>query len=93
MEQEFEYIQLLDSYRKLKKENDKLKKVLSLENMSDLDVLINNCIKYNRKQFRKIAIELQLTDYDFKNFERVKNLIKFLENFCNELSSMTGVGE
>lgn len=91
--QELEYIQLLDSYKKLKKENDKLKKVLSLENVSDLDALINSCIKYNRKQFRKIAIELQLTDYDFQNFERVKALIKFLENFCNELNSMTGVGE
>ena len=88
-----EYNQLLDSYRKMEKENQKLRKVLSLENMSSLEILVRDCMKYNREQFRRVAIEFQLTDYDSKNAEKVNILLEFLENLCLELRSITGVGD
>jgi len=47
-----EYEQLLKSYSKIQKEN---------KNISTLGVLVQECMKYNREQLKKIALELQLT--------------------------------
>ena len=52
---------------------------------------MRDCVKYNRDQIRKIAVEMQLTDYDTENVERVMSLIKFLQNMCRELNAITEV--
>ena len=91
MGRETGYAQLLKSYKRMEKENQKLRKMLSLENISALEILVRDCVKYNRDQIRKIAVEMQLTDYDTENVERVMSLIKFLQNMCRELNAITEV--
>ena len=55
MSSEKDYHQLMTSYQLLEKENRKLKKMLSLENISALEILVG--IKYNRDQLRKVAMD------------------------------------
>lgn len=94
MERDVEYAQLLKSYSKIQKENKKLRKMLTHENISTLGVLVQDCMKYNREQLKKIALELQLTNYDNENVENVLALMDFFKNICEDLSSMTElVGE
>ena len=94
MERDVEYAQLLKSYSKIQKENKKLRKMLTQENISTLGVLVQDCMKYNREQLKKIALELQLTNYDNENVENVIALMDFFKNICEDLSSMTElVGE
>jgi len=91
MDRECDYRKLLTSYQQLEKENRKLKKMLSTENISALEILVKDCIKYNRDQLRKVAMEFQLTNYDNKNVEEVMTLVEFLKKMCEELSVMTEV--
>ena len=91
MGSERDYRQLMTSYQQLERENRKLKKMLSLENISALEILVKDCIKYNRDQLRKVAMEFQLTNYDNKNVEEVMTLVEFLKKMCEELSVMTEV--
>lgn len=94
MERNVEYAQLLKSYSKIQKENKKLRKMLTRENISTLGVLVQDCMKYNREQLKKIALELQLTNYDNENVENVLALMDFFKNICEDLNSMTElVGE
>ena len=93
MEREVGYKQLLTAYKQLEKENQKLKKMLSTESVSRLEILVRECVKYNRSQLRKVAVELQLTKYDNRNIEEVAMLINFLRKMCEELNLMTKVGE
>ena len=89
-----EYEQLLKSYSKIQKENQKLRKMLTQENISTLGVLVQECMKYNREQLKKIALELQLTEYDNENVENVIALMEFFKNVWEDLNSMTElVGE
>ena len=92
MEREAGYKQLLTAYKKLEKENQKLKKKLSAERVSELSILVKDCIKYNRDQLRKVAMELQLTKYDSRNLEEIATLISFLTKMCEELNLITKVG-
>ena len=91
MDRESDYRKLLTSYQQLERENRKLKKMLSTENISALEILVKECIKYNRDQLRKVALEFQLTNYDNKNVEEVVTLVEFLKKMCEELSVMTEV--
>ena len=84
-----EYEQLLKSYSKIQKENKKLRKMLTQENISTLGVLVQECMKYNREQLKKIALELQLTEYDNENVENVIALMEFFKNVWEDLNSMT----
>ena len=93
MSNETDYRKLLFSYQQLEKENRKLKKMLSVENISTLKILVKECIKYNRDQLRKVAMEFQLTKYDGKNVEEVIVLVEFLKKMCEELVVMTEVNE
>lgn len=93
MEREVGYNQLLKALKELQKENQKLRKMLSLENISALEIMVRDCMKYNRDQMRKIAIEMQLTDYDKENVAKVVGMVEFLQNLCEELKGITEVGE
>ena len=89
MARNVEYEQLLKSYSKIQKENKKLRKMLTQENISTLEVLVQECMKYNREQLKKIALELQLTEYDNENVENVIALMEFFKNVWEDLNSMT----
>ncbi|MBR6013626.1 MAG: hypothetical protein IK062_07585 [Selenomonadaceae bacterium] len=89
MARNVEYEQLLKSYSKIQKENKKLRKMLTQENISTLEVLVQECMKYNREQLKKIAWELQLTEYDNENVENVIALMEFFKNVWEDLNSMT----
>lgn len=89
MARDVEYEQLLKSYSKIQKENKKLRKMLTQENISTLEVLVQECMKYNREQLKKIAWELQLTEYDNENVENVIALMEFFKNVWEDLNSMT----
>ena len=89
MARNVEYEQLLKSYSKMQKENKKLRKMLTQENISTLEVLVQECMKYNREQLKKIAWELQLTEYDNENVENVIALMEFFKNVWEDLNSMT----
>ena len=92
MECREDYKQLLTAYRQLEKENRKLKKMLSTEDVSRLENLVKDCIRYNRDQLRKVAIEIQLTKYDNRNIEKIMTLTTFFKTMCDELNMMTEAG-
>ena len=82
----------MTAYRQLEKENQKLKKMLSAEDVSRLEILVKDCIKYNRDQLRKVATEIQLTKYDNRNIKEVMTLTTFFKTMCEELNMMTEAG-
>ena len=93
MEREGGYKQLMMTCRQLEKENQKLKKMLMAEDNSRLNALVRECVKYNRGQLRKVAVEFQLTKYDSQNIEEIVALINFLQKMCEELKMMMKAGE
>ena len=91
MEQEVSYRQLMKRLKAKEKENQKLRQMLTLENISALEMMVRECMRYNRDQIRKIAMEIQLTEYDKENVEQVRMMVEFLENMCEELKRLTEV--
>ena len=91
MEQEVSYRQLMKRLKAKEKENQKLRQMLTLENISTLEMMVRECMRYNRDQIRKIAMEIQLTEYDKENVEQVRMMVEFLENMCEELKRLTEV--
>lgn len=92
MQYDSDYVRLQKAFSKVQRENHRLRKLLAMDNLSALDFLIRDCLKYNRDQLRKIALEFQLTDYDCRNLDSLNELIETLQLFCNELNSMIETG-
>ena len=77
--------------RELKKaieENRKLKNIIAYGNISTLSTLIDQYMDHSRIYLKKIAIEIQLTDYEKSGTEKVLELIEHLEGIRTELHKM-----
>ena len=71
---------------RLRSENEKLKKIISFGNISTLETLIAEYIDLSRTKLRKIAVEIQHTDYSPETFSAVGELLKYL----NEVTANFG---
>lgn len=79
--------------KRLREENRKLKHIISYGNISTLETLIDQYMDYSRIHLKKIALEIQLTEYEKSGTEKVLELIEHLECVENELHKMIAVGE
>lgn len=79
--------------KRLKEENRKLKHIISYGNISTLETLIDQYMDYSRIHLKKIALEIQLTEYEKSGTEKVLELIEHLECVENELHKLVAVGE
>ena len=68
-----------------RKQNRELQKIISLGNISTLSTLIEQYLAFSQVQFRKIAQEIQLTDYSRDNVEKVIRLLEHLDYARKEL--------
>ena len=91
---------LLEDNEKLKKElkrvreeNRKLKHIISYGNISTLETLIDQYMDYSRIHLKKIALEIQLTDYEKSGTDKVMELIEHLECIKEELHKLIAVSE
>ena len=79
--------------KRLMEENRKLKHIISYGNISMLETLIDQYMDYSRIHLKKIALEIQLTEYEKSGTEKVLELIEHLECVENELHKLVAVGE
>jgi len=79
--------------KRLREENRKLKHIISYGNISTLETLIDQYMDYSRIHLKKIALEIQLTEYEKSGTEKVLELIEHLECVENELHKLVAVGE
>ena len=80
-----EYEALKKDLKTAQKENQKLQKIISLGSISTLSTLIDQYLAFSQAHFRKIAREIQLTDYSRDNVEKVIRLLDHLEYARKEL--------
>lgn len=68
-----------------RRQNRELQKIISLGNISTLSTLIEQYLVFSQVQFKKIAQEIQLTDYSRDNVEKVIRLLEHLDYARKEL--------
>lgn len=68
-----------------RQQNLHLQKIISLGNISTLSTLIEQYLSFSQVQFKKIAKEIQLTDYSRDNVEKVIHLLEHLDYARKEL--------
>ena len=79
--------------RRTREENRKLKHIISYGNLSTLSTLIDQYMDYSRVHLKKIATEIQLTDYEKDSLDKVMELIGHLEHIELELYKLIEIGE
>lgn len=79
--------------KKVREENRKLKNIISYGNMSTLVTLIDQYMDSSRVYLKKIAMEIQLTDYEKSGTDKVIELIEHLEYIREELYKLIEVNE
>ena len=79
--------------RRTREENRKLKHIISYGNLSTLSTLIDQYMDYSRTHLKKIATEIQLTDYEQDSLDKVMELIGHLEHIEQELYKLIEIGE
>lgn len=79
--------------KKVREENRKLKNIISYGNMSTLVTLIDQYMDSSRVYLKKIAMEIQLTDYEKSGTDKVIELIEHLEYIRKELYKLIEVNE
>ena len=79
--------------KRVREENRKLKHIISYGNMSTLETLIDQYMDSGRIYLKKIAIEIQLTDYEKSGTDKVLELIEHLEHIKEELYKLIEISE
>lgn len=79
--------------KRVREENRRLKHIISYGNMSTLETLIDQYMDYSRIHLKKIAIEIQLTDYEKSGTDKVMELIEHLEHIKEELYKLIEISE
>lgn len=79
--------------KRVREENRKLKHIISYGNMSTLETLIDQYMDYSRIHLKKIAIEIQLTDYEKSGTDKVMELIEHLEYIKEEMYQLIEISE
>ena len=79
--------------KRVREENRKLKHIISYGNISTLETLIDEYMDYSKIRLKKIAVEIQLTDYEKTGTDKVMELIEHLEYIKEELYKLIEVGE
>lgn len=78
---------------RVKAENRKLKHIITYGNISTLSTLVEQYMKYSRVYLKKIATEIQLSDYEEESTVEVLSLIEHLDYVKMELHKLIAVGE
>ena len=79
--------------KRVREENRKLKHIVSYGNISTLSTLVDQYMDYSRAHLKKIALEIQLTDYEKSSGEKILELIGHLEHIKAELHKLIAVNE
>lgn len=79
--------------KRVKEENRKLKHIICYGNLSTLETLIDQYMDYSRIHLKKIALEIQLTEYEKSGIDKVMELIEHLEHIKEELHKLIAIGE
>lgn len=79
--------------KRVREENCRLKHIISYGNMSMLETLIDQYMDYSRIHLKKIALEIQLTDYEQSSTDKVMELIEHLECLKEELHKLIAISE
>ena len=79
--------------RRVREENRKLKKIISYGNISTLSTLVDQYMDYSRIHLKKIALEIEMTEYEEGSTEKVLELIEHFEYVENELYKMIAMKE
>ena len=79
--------------KRVREENRKLKNIIAYGNISTLSTLVDQYMDYSRVHLKKIALEIQMTDYEQGSTEKVMELIEHFEYVENELYKMIAMNE
>lgn len=93
MKSDTEMEKLRRELKRVREENRKLKHIITYGNMSTLETLIDQYMDYSRVHLKKIALEIQLTDYEKGGTDKVMELIEHLEYIKEELYKLIEINE
>ena len=79
--------------RRVREENRKLKHIISYGNISTLSTLVDQYMDYSRIHLKKIALEIEMTEYEEGSTAKVLELIEHFEYVENELYKMIAMNE
>ena len=79
--------------RRVREENRKLKHIIAYGNISTLSTLVDQYMDYSRIHLKKIALEIEMTEYEEGSTEKVLELIEHFEYVENELYKMIAMNE
>ena len=79
--------------RRVREENRKLKHIIAYGNISTLSTLVDQYMDYSRIHLKKIALEIEMTEYEEGSTEKVLELIEHFEYVENELYKMIAMKE
>ena len=79
--------------KRVREENRKLKHIISYGNMSTLETLVDQYMDSSRMYLKKIAMEIQLIDYEKSGTDKVMELIEHLEHIREELYKLIEISE
>ena len=79
--------------KRVREENRKLKHIISYGDMSTLETLIDQYMDSGRMYLKKIALEIQLTDYEKSGTDKVMELIEHLEYIKEEMYKLIEISE
>ena len=77
----------------IREENRKLRHIISYGNISTLETLVDKYMDYSRLNLKKIAVEIQLTEYEKAGTDKVAELIEHLEYAKEESHKLISVSE
>lgn len=88
-----DYNNVIRNGKRLKDENLKLKKVIACGNISTLEMLIEEYTSKSKPMLKRIATEIQLTNYDVEQIKSIYDFINYLDYVRDELSSFVSIHE
>lgn len=88
-----DYNSIIRTGQRFKDENTKLKKIIAFGNISTLDMLIEEYTSKSKPLLKRIATEIQLTNYDSSQIKSLYDFIDYLDYVSDELSSFLAIHE
>lgn len=88
-----DYNSIIKKGQRLEDDNLKLKKIIAYGNINTLEMLIEKYTSESKPMLKRIATEIQLTNYDNSQVKNLYDFIDYLVFVADELSSFLSIHE
>ena len=88
-----DYNSIIKKGKKLEDDNLRLRKVIAYGNINTLEMLIEKYTAESKPMLKRIATEIQLTNYDSSQVKNLYDFIDYLDYVSDELASFLSIHE